>query len=577
MTFTEYAKYKDCIPGYRDSYLIFQEDSSHDQFKVTTPKTIPGSDETESDDATEDSDEEDTDVSAEDSLASMASGEDTDNEYLEIDISETDGQVVVYGCDSKKSRKDLCVYCKKYVLTTCFVRHLTRKHKLERKVIQIESEQKGTLSRRRKIQLLRNSGNHIHNTKVFQSGGSLIVVQKPKRTVNLSKGDDIFVCCRSCVGLYSKRDVWRHSCPSENFNEKKLTIKSTSFMLDRDSNILKLFFQKMRNTKNLMIIKNDELMCQYIREQLTRKGFKRYHTVRNEINLMTILLNKIRCLKGDFSISLKVALTPALFEHLFNAILILFQYEVNDNGGFISMKTPSSLIKLCQGLMKICETLHVCYLKQDAQAMVKNALDEATLLEKELRPVMINATQSLRSASSGLPEDLPNPDQVIALKNHLHEILHELELKTENERLLKEATLTYLILFNKRRCSEVANLKVSCWNLRTKWKQQALEEMDKLDSTEKVLVQSLEVVYVKGKGNKFVPIVFPNILVPIINWLSTLGKQFIFESGAQTAIRGNDAVRHMARAAGIRTRELTSTKLRKLAATTLQVRNSVQV
>ena len=97
--------------------------------------------------------------------------------------------------------------------------------------------------------------------------------------------------------------------------------------------------------------------------------------------------------------------------------------------------------------------------------------------------------------------------------------------------------------------------------------------MEKLDEEENKLLKTMNLVYVPGKGSKLVPILFPPFIIPTIDKLAANGKTYVFENSCQGFIRGNDALRSISRAAGLSTSCVTSTKFRKLAATTLQVRN----
>jgi hypothetical protein len=506
-------------------------------------------------------------------------GEETENTNFDMYQTSPDEdsglrkQIIIPGRNDKESRHDLCVYCKRYVLTSSFVRHVLRQHKEERKVIEIDCQKKDSLMRKRLIQRLRNLGNLIHNKRVFKKGGSLIVAQKPKNTINLTRGDDVFVCCRRCLGFYSRRDVWRHCCPNEKPDEKKSTIKTTSFMCGDDLALTK-FIQRIRNTKVALIIKNDELICSYITQELLKKGFKGFYAISNQVHLLALLLDKIKTMSGKNALCLADLLTTNMFDALHKGVIAMFNYSpfaAGSTGEAVNMTSPSSLIKLCQTLSNVCQTLHVKYLKSGNSRAARKTVDVQTLIDKEMRPLMQNANKTMRCSQSGIPQELPQTGDIMKLKDHLQQIINETTREKENNRLLKEAVLCYLIIFNKRRSSEVAKLTITTWNLRQKWKERAEEEMDKLDPTEQILVKTMEVCYVKGKGNKFVPILFPETVVPIIQYLSELGSVYIFENDAQSFIRGNDAVRRMTAKAGIDGRHLTSTKFRKLAATTLQV------
>lgn len=113
----------------------------------------------------------------------------------------------------------------------------------------------------------------------------------------------------------------------------------------------------------------------------------------------------------------------------------------------------------------------------------------------------------------------------------------------------------------------MARLSSENWLARKQWKRDAEQEMEKLDETEKLLVKTLEVCYVIGKGRKYVPIIFPPNIIEIIEWLSKRVKHYIFENESGTYIRGNDAIRKISRLNQIGD-HMNATKFRKLAATT---------
>lgn len=115
-------------------------------------------------------------------------------------------------------------------------------------------------------------------------------------------------------------------------------------------------------------------------------------------------------------------------------------------------------------------------------------------------------------------------------------------------------------------------MTVTQWESRNKWKDEVLRDAEALDETEKVLVKTFDLLYVNGKGNRYVPIIIPPIVSATLEWLSkTTTNKYIFCNQTSGHIRGHDALRNSVKNAGIQCADITSTKFRKLSATTLQV------
>ena len=128
-----------------------------------------------------------------------------------------------------------------------------------------------------------------------------------------------------------------------------------------------------------------------------------------------------------------------------------------------------------------------------------------------------------------------------------------------------------LIEFNKRRAGEVSKLTPKAWELRSKWKKGALDA--KLSIEETALVNSMELVYVIGKCQKYVPIIFPPDTIQPVSWLCE-GKQdddFVFTNSCNQRLRGSEVIQKF-RKEGHFSDVLTSTRLRKSYATNLQVK-----
>lgn len=79
-------------------------------------------------------------------------------------------------------------------------------------------------------------------------------------------------------------------------------------------------------------------------------------------------------------------------------------------------------------------------------------------------------------------------------------------LYNDDQRRVTNITVARLLHFNKRRSAEVPSLTKGQWDLKEKWKEGAADS--RLSEFEMKLVNELQITYVKGKGNRFVPIIF---------------------------------------------------------------------
>ncbi len=191
------------------------------------------------------------------------------------------------------------------------------------------------------------------------------------------------------------------------------------------------------------------------------------------------------------------------------------------------------------------------------------------IINARLSPLAFNAFKSLPSSNSGVPQDLPTSEEMIKFKTFLVNAISSTPKTPKYRRRLAELTVGRLILFNRRRASEVSNLKVSQWRQRSMWKKDA--EDAKLSEEELKLVKEMELVYVIGKGRKFVPVLFPNECVAVTNWLACnmADDEYVFSTKAGKPLRGTVVLKSLSAEAGLN--GLKSTKFRKFTATSLQV------
>lgn len=149
---------------------------------------------------------------------------------------------------------------------------------------------------------------------------------------------------------------------------------------------------------------------------------------------------------------------------------------------------------------------------------------------------------------------------------------------------MQKATLTEIIIFNRRREGEVSRMKVTDYTSK-KDASQPSDILDSLSECEKALCKILTRVEIEGKGGRTVPVLLtPDIkrnIDVLLKYRSHVGvaesNSFLFAScrnGAQYHFRGSDCLRKFSEECGVKNPELIrSTKLRKHVATVTQMLN----
>lgn len=130
------------------------------------------------------------------------------------------------------------------------------------------------------------------------------------------------------------------------------------------------------------------------------------------------------------------------------------------------------------------------------------------------------ALATLKSNKFNKPMALPVTSDLATLKNYLDGQMVDLTkqlLETKDSKvwkLLSEVTLTRIILFNKRRSSEVAKLLSTSYQKRSSWQQSMNEEIASgLKPVEKLLLKKLQLVETQGKQNKRCPVLLTDSMV----------------------------------------------------------------
>ena len=502
---------------------------------------------------------------------------DTDDESPPVsrDAATDDNQTIYVfptnnkGGKRKYDKKDSCLYCKSMIGSTNLMKHLLRRHQSEEDVVQLMTLPCLSLARKKHMQILRNRGNFEHNVIVLKQGGGLLVCNRPSNRKDISENIDSYCACSNCFGFYSKREISKHQCPSKrSARPERILPSGLGFSNERP---VQQFFDRLIDDKVKRVAMTDPTIVEFVKQQLDLKGFAAFSTIANKVRLLSEVLSNYRSKLCNETASVEDLLRPEGMVGLQETVKDMFNYQLE---GQISMERPSALMRLTQTLSQIIGVLKVDALRKVDWSQVKIWNAAPSLLEFYLTPLARNAHKMLKSHACGVPQDLPDVSTIQTFSKYLDSFISQTERTRANHSKIAKAVLARLLLFNKRRSSEVAKIKKSDWEKRGNWKENALKDFEALDETEKVMVKTSEILYVVGKGRKHVPVIFPPHLVSAVKWLAMIShNEFIFPNRAEGHLRGHDTIREMVKNSGIDSR-LTSTKFRKLAATVLQVSDS---
>ncbi|KAJ8048981.1 hypothetical protein HOLleu_01514 [Holothuria leucospilota] len=198
--------------------------------------------------------------------------------------------------------------------------------------------------------------------------------------------------------------------------------------------------------------------------------------------------------------------------------------------------------------------------------------------------VTASAHRQRQEMSWKSPKLLPLTEDCVKFNNYLHR--RELEIKSEcstdgdlpedTYKALASTTLAQIVVFNRRRPQEVETIKVEDYKAQVKSKKPIQDEiMQSLTMQEKLSLQGVRLIVVRGKRGRGVPILLPPNLKDSTDLLAkhNEGKEFLFArvgDTSSTPLRAYQVVAELADAAVPKLKypkTIRCTKLRKHLAT----------
>lgn len=388
-----------------------------------------------------------------------------------------------------------------------------------------------------KLEILANEGNFKHNVQVLKQGEGHIVVARRHQTDEcgeLRKPTD-YLPCEYCLKFVVNRHLWSHihRCEIRKFYglpdptcKKSIAVDNTGADDDDDDddetengqrltsfarrgrNLLSGAMQEIDNDKTAAlllrmnegdiknVVRKDKLIMQYFQLQAESLGHPEDHKIRDiyKINNIVRMLARLvlEARKSVASVGLNDLLCPKHFNLVVEAAKTLSRLDTGDNLNFGSHvgHILSDVVVFKMG----------CALKTGDENLGKDATNFQILFKCEWGK-RVNAVLTKRKTHLNIAKrnEIPITSDLVKLKEYLCA-----RIQTLNERLplyvpgadkaivwgeLSRAVLCRLVLFNKRRISEISELTIASYRDRPKWCDDSEEMNSALSVLEKEMAK----------------------------------------------------------------------------------------
>ncbi|XP_033108973.1 uncharacterized protein LOC117110386 [Anneissia japonica] len=516
----------------------------------------------------------------------------------ELNNCETEDNIYVLTSRNTSSKRiwdrhNFCVYCNMQYAK--LPRHFERKHSSEIEVAQILSLPKKSAKRSMMWGLLKNKGNHAHNSEVLKSGKGFLI--PGKRTIYKTTPTEYLPCC-NCLAYYKRNEIWKHqkSCPALAVKGKvakggRIQGKCSLILSTEGPAISSEFQENILNKMNVdrisLLIRNDMLILNYGKRLFSK--FTEYHQFQycsQKMRELRRLVLELREVHANKNMYLNDAICPQNFNAVTESVRKLAGFDSLQN----KYKIPSLAIKLGHSLKRCCSIKRAIALKSRDVATQEQCEAFENLCEIEWPDEVSNhAWSTLYKQKWNKPIMLPLEEDVVALNVFLKkkskecsEKLEACKSDTDAWYTLAKVTLCQLILFNRKRSGEAERIGIEDWaNVHSESSKDILKSLSKW---EKCLCKKLKRLEIMGKRGRKVPILIPEAIFGSIQLLIVTrtnvdiskDNKFLFAVPAPSnrPIRSSVCIHKFALECGVnKPQNLTATRLRKHIATFSQVFN----
>ncbi|XP_074035340.1 uncharacterized protein isoform X2 [Leptinotarsa decemlineata] len=483
-----------------------------------------------------------------------------------------------------KDKMTFCFFCDKDV--SHFSRHLRTWHQNEIEVQRLHSYKSNSKERRQALSVLGKRGNYVKNRFTLQ----LRPVRRVKSGILLCSSE--FLPCPHCLGFYKKKSLYRHTknCDSRPISAqgKRQSSQSegqTALLLGKfkhDELLDKDLFPRMRADEVSLTVKKDPLICKfaysYLKGRKSKGNLDFVRTsVRNLAKLLQISKDSDSNIKGLIDL-----LRPKFLTKIIEGVNIIGKY----NKGIDEYESPTVAMNFGTLLKKCCDLAIIQLLQEsNTEALRKEIKVLKTLIESQwANEVSAQATSNLNSRKWNKEELLPLTSDLKKLKEYLEtSSQNSFEQLKRNEKdelaynSLKELLYCQIILMNRRRPAEVAQIKVETYksiNLNV----QETEFEECLTESEKILLNSCSRIVIRGKRGRGVPVLLSQSMKNQFDFFIRVRSNFIenndyiFHTTGKNFLDGTKVLyKHAKKCGSQNPKSISATRLRKHLATVTQL------
>lgn len=461
---------------------------------------------------------------------------------------------------------------------------------MEFEVQRILSFSRKSKERRQEIMKLKKRGNFINN----RTNATLRPVKRLEKSSVYDATD--FLPCKYCLGFYKKKALYRHTkhCISNHQRDEKgkrqtsqsdgQTALLANTFFKHDEFLKKEVFPRMRPDEISLIAKQDPLICQYGYSYLKgRRSKGNLDLVRQNMRRLAKLMKIARKEDGQIKQLLHL-LKPRYFQLIVKCVSILALYNADAE----RYESPTLAMNFGTLLKKSCDLGLIHLLQQNVDTSSQR--EDLKLLKILIESQWSNEISA--QAATNLNENKWNKNELLPLTSDLKKLQEYLSLQAEQalEHLqtspsssdsyckLKECLYVQIILLNRRRPAEVAQLKVQTYKSISLEPENDNELQKCLTETERILLNTYSRIVIRGKRGRGVPVLlsprmkcFFDKLISVRDTFIT-GNDYVFHTNGKGFIDGTKTINKYATKCRLENpKAITATRLRKHLATITQL------
>ncbi|XP_013383013.2 uncharacterized protein LOC106153550 [Lingula anatina] len=490
--------------------------------------------------------------------------------------------------------KHCCMICGKLVLRIRdHLLHVHEDHEEIRALNKMSQKQQKDA-----LEIMRNKGDHDHNERVLQQEKGELLLSRRFTDGDMKTTD--FLPCPTCF-LYVK-DLAKHRSYTKrckgfdgDMSSSRASLLAKG-LLDSGTDHIPSEFLKSEVLSKFI---NDEISCVATKDELilhlgnqtiknvAKNLLKRGRYASDKMRLAARILIEIRKIMAK-EITWDEVLKPENFTIIVTAVTTLAGIGKEGN----TYETPSNALKggyVIKDLANIKESAALMSSPKNLQR-AEEAADVIKLMEKNWSSnVSSLATATLDEGRYTTVQSLPVPEDLRVLSQHVqwksNSLSTEAILKTKDGfREGVEIAQARLVTFNKRRPGEIEAIYLDDYQKRRKEGEPHMSQfMSSLSDLEKYLLTAHELITVRGKRGRGVPVLLPPDLYDLLELLASEevrkavqvdNSPYLFPNFGDGVVRAVESLSKVVDSLKRKLQDPSSikaTRLRKYLATTLQV------